>query len=75
MITILDYGLGNIGSLNNMLKRLNQNVIITSKPEHILNSKKLILQASLASMMLPEGEEAGKPKMKGFRIACVVENI
>ena len=44
MITILDYGLGNIGSLNNMLKRLNQNVIITSKPEHILNSKKLIIQ-------------------------------
>ena len=43
MITILDYGLGNIGSLNNMLKRLNQNVIITSKPEHILNSKKLII--------------------------------
>ncbi len=40
-----------------------------------LNSKKLILQASLASMMLPEGEEAGKPKMKGFRIACVVEDI
>ena len=43
MITILDYGLGNIGSLKNMLKRLNQNVIITSKPEHILNSKKLII--------------------------------
>ena len=43
MITILDYGLGNIGSLNNMLKRLNQNVIITSKPKHILNSKKLII--------------------------------
>tara|TARA_Y100000758_G_C16062172_1_gene424997 strand:- start:1746 stop:2711 length:966 start_codon:yes stop_codon:yes gene_type:complete len=40
-----------------------------------LNSKKLILQASLASMMMPEGGDAGKPKMKGFKIACVVENI
>ena len=43
MITILDYGLGNIGSLKNMLRRLNQNVIITSKPKHVLNSKKLII--------------------------------
>jgi len=40
-----------------------------------LNSKKLILQASLASMTMPEGGDAGKPKMKGFKIACVVENI
>ena len=40
-----------------------------------LNGQKLILQASLASMMLPESSEAGKPKMKGFKIACVVENI
>ena len=40
-----------------------------------LNSKKLILQASLASMMLPESEDVGKPKMKGFKIACIVENI
>ena len=40
-----------------------------------LNSKKLILQASLASMMMPQGGDAGKPKMKGFKIACVVENI
>ncbi len=40
-----------------------------------LNSKKLILQASLASMMMPESGNAGKPKMKGFKIACVVENI
>ena len=40
-----------------------------------LNGQKLILQASLASMMLPEGGDAGKPKMKGFKIACIVENI
>ena len=40
-----------------------------------LNSKKLILQASLASMMMPDSGNSGKPKMKGFKIACVVENI
>ena len=40
-----------------------------------LNSKKLISQASLASMTLPDGSSAGKPKMKGFKIACIVESI
>ena len=37
-----------------------------------LNGKKLIAQASLASMSLPS-QEAGKIIMKGFRIACVLE--
>jgi type IV pilus assembly protein PilN len=37
-----------------------------------LNGKKLIAQASLASMSLPN-QEAGKIIMKGFRIACVLE--
>ena len=37
-----------------------------------LNGKKLIAQASLASMSLPS-QEAGKITMKGFRIACVLE--
>jgi type IV pilus assembly protein PilN len=37
-----------------------------------LNGKKLIAQASLASMSLPI-QEAGKIIMKGFRIACVLE--
>jgi len=39
-----------------------------------LNSKKLIMQASLASMSLPDGDSAGAPSMKGFKIACVLEN-
>ena len=38
-----------------------------------LNGKTLIAQASLASMSLPN-QEAGKIIMKGFRIACVLEN-
>ena len=37
-----------------------------------LNSKKLISNASLASMSLPN-QQAGQITMKGFRIACVLE--
>ena len=43
MITILDYGLGNIGSLKNMFKRINQNVNITSSPNDIIKSHKIII--------------------------------
>ena len=39
-----------------------------------LNNKKLISQASLASMILPEGEQQGSQKMKGFKIACILES-
>ena len=40
-----------------------------------LNEKKLISQASLASMTLPESNDPTKPKMKGFKVACTVESI
>ena len=40
-----------------------------------LNEKKLISQASLASMTLPENNDPTKPKMKGFKVACTVESI
>ena len=39
-----------------------------------LNNKKLIMQAQLATMTLPDGQTAGAPKMKGFKIACILEN-
>ena len=39
-----------------------------------LNNKKLISQASLASMTLPS-EQQGSQTMKGFKIACILENI
>jgi len=39
-----------------------------------LNNKKLISQASLASMTLPEGQQQGSQKMKGFKIACILES-
>ena len=43
MITILDYGLGNIGSLKNMFKRIRQNVNITSSPCQIIKSTKIVI--------------------------------
>jgi len=40
-----------------------------------LNNKKLISQASLASMSAPNSDQTGKQSMKGFTIACIVEKI
>lgn len=43
MITILDYGMGNLGSVSNMLKKIGVRCIITSDPEEIRTAEKLIL--------------------------------
>ncbi|MBC5991614.1 imidazole glycerol phosphate synthase subunit HisH [Pontibacter cellulosilyticus] len=43
MITIIDYGIGNLGSLNNMLKKASVASVITSEPEVIEGAEKLIL--------------------------------
>ena len=40
-----------------------------------LNGKTLIMQASLATMTLPGVDSTGAPAMKGFKIACVLENV
>jgi glutamine amidotransferase len=42
-ITIVDYGMGNLGSIQNMLGKLGAETILTSIPEEIENSTKLIL--------------------------------
>ena len=43
MITIIDYGLGNLGSIKNMLKRIGYQSEITADPLRILTAEKLIL--------------------------------
>lgn len=43
MITIIDYGMGNLGSIRNMIKKVGYQYEITSDPEVIENAKKLIL--------------------------------
>jgi glutamine amidotransferase len=43
MITIIDYGLGNLVSVKNMLKKLGVDSVITDNKEEIGSAKKLIL--------------------------------
>lgn len=43
MITIVDYGVGNIGSIANMLKRIGSDCIITSDADIIAKAKKILL--------------------------------
>jgi imidazole glycerol-phosphate synthase subunit HisH len=43
MITIVDYGLGNLGSISNMLKKIGAKAKIASSRDGILNAEKLIL--------------------------------
>lgn len=43
MIYIVDYGAGNLGSIANMLRKLGQPAIITSKQEDLKKAEKLIL--------------------------------
>jgi glutamine amidotransferase len=43
MITIIDYGVGNLGSIRNMLKRLGTPSVISSDRDIIANADKLIL--------------------------------
>lgn len=43
MITIIDYKVGNLGSIKNMLKKVGEQSIITSNLDDVKNAEKLIL--------------------------------
>ena len=43
MIVIIDYGLGNLGSIANMLKQIGAPVEVTDKPQKIEQADHLIL--------------------------------
>lgn len=43
MIAIIDYNVGNVGSIENILKRIGSNVVITSELSVLRDAKKLIL--------------------------------
>lgn len=43
MIVIIDYGMGNLGSIVNMIKKLGYECTVSSNIDEILNAKKLIL--------------------------------
>ncbi|MCK5295893.1 MAG: imidazole glycerol phosphate synthase subunit HisH [Alphaproteobacteria bacterium] len=42
-VVIVNYGLGNIGSLKNIMKRLGRETIVTNKPNDIAKAAKIIL--------------------------------
>ena len=43
MITIIDYGVGNVKSIQNMLKKIGVSSILTNNPSYIEKASKLIL--------------------------------
>jgi len=43
MLTIIDYGMGNLGSLLNMLKRIGVNAVIGSELDQIKKAEKIVL--------------------------------
>jgi len=43
MITIIDYGLGNLGSISNMIKKIGYKSVVSSDIEDIKRAKKLVL--------------------------------
>ncbi len=43
MIAIVDYGLGNLGSMSNMLKKIGSHPVISSDPSVLAKAEKLIL--------------------------------
>ena len=43
MITIIDYGMGNLGSVANMIKKVDGKSIITFNKEDVKNAKKILL--------------------------------
>ena len=43
MITIVDYGVCNVGSLANMLKKIRQTYLVTSDPDLVFKADKLLL--------------------------------
>ena len=43
MITIIDYGMGNLGSVKNMFKKIGETALISSDKEDIRNATKILL--------------------------------
>jgi len=43
MIVIIDYGMGNLGSLKNIIKKIGHQAIVSNNPKEIQNASKLIL--------------------------------
>ena len=67
MIAIINYGLGNLGSIANMLKVIGEKSIITADPEKIKSADKLILPGVGAF-------DAGMSKLKETGLIQVIKD-
>lgn len=67
MIAILNYGLGNLGSIANMLKVINEKAIITADPEEINKSDGIILPGVGAF-------DAGMSKLEEANLIEIIKN-
>lgn len=68
MITIIDYGMGNLGSIKNMLKKIGFDATISSNIKLIKDAKKLILPGIGAF-------DAGMKNLDGLGLIPVLNNI
>ena len=49
MIVIIDLNLGNLGSIQNMLKKINAKSVISNKKNDLLNAQKFILRSKFSA--------------------------
>jgi glutamine amidotransferase len=61
MIHIIDYGMGNLGSMQNMFKRVGTDVTVESDPQKLANANKLVLPGvgSFDAAMVRINESSG----------------
>jgi len=68
MIAIIDYGMGNVGSIKNMLKHINIEALITDDPKTILSASHLILPGVGAY-------DAGVNNLKAKKLDLVIKEF
>ena len=68
MIAVIDYELGNVGSVLNMLKKLNIEAILTNKPNDLKRAKGLILPG-VGSF------DRGMKQLQKYDLVSVLNNI
>jgi len=74
MIFIIDYGMGNLGSVKNMLRYIGVPSSITNKPDHLKNAEKIILPGvGSFDQAMKRIEESGFKEMLDYK--ALVENV
>jgi glutamine amidotransferase len=66
MLTIVDYGMGNVGSILNMLKKIGVPARLSCRPEDILSAEKIILPGVGAF-------DAGMKRLRELDLVSVLE--